>query len=489
MIKSLILSALAAKVALAEEEKVITGTTDNFDKLLADNKEGVLVEFYAPWCGHCKKLAPEYESAAVKLDSEGIKVPLVKIDATVESKLAERFSVGGYPTLKWFVGGNAAEYDGPREADGIVKWIKSMTGPSVIESAPTGDEAFSILYTGKEMTAFEDVAKANRKAASWYFVKDETKSPGVLTIQHKGEAAIITTTDAQAEIEAAFKKSSFPLFGALDGETFSKYMQEGSGMIWTLLPMTADNVQSVVDEKREMMTEIAQEFAGSFSVTWTNTLEFGKVLESMFGATEFPKIIVQSKIGDKKNFIYDGELTKEGITDYVKKVKSGEIKANLKSEEPPTEPQTDPVKIITGKTVESLVFSDTKDVLLEIYAPWCGHCKKLEPEYIKVGKKVQKEGFEDIMTIAKMDGTLNDSPIDSLSWTGFPTLYYIKAGNSEPMKYEGPRDAKGIWKWLKKNHSQAELIKEKIAAKVAAKADAGDAAAAEPKVDDAKTDL
>merc|ERR1712194_140575 len=131
---------------------------------------------------------------------------------------------------------------------------------------------------------------------------------------------------------------------------------------------------------------------------WTNTLEFGKVLESMFGATEFPKIIVQSKIGDKKNFIYDGELTKEGITDYVKKVKSGE-----------------------------------------------------------------------------MDGTLNDSPIDSLSWTGFPTLYYIKAGNSEPMKYEGPRDAKGIWKWLKKNHSQAELIKEKIAAKVAAKADAGDA--------------
>merc|ERR1712085_202496 len=437
--------------------------------LLSFSFIGVLVEFYAPWCGHCKKLAPEYESAAVKLDSEGIKVPLVKIDATVESKLAERFSVGGYPTLKWFVGGNAAEYDGPREADGIVKWIKSMTGPSVIESAPTGDEAFSILYTGKEMTAFEDVAKANRKAASWYFVKDETKSPGVLTIQHKGEAAIITTTDAQAEIEAAFKKSSFPLFGALDGETFSKYMQEGSGMIWTLLPMTADTVSSVVEEKRSMMTEIAKEMSGSFTVTWTNTVEFGKVLESMFGLTEFPKIVVQTKVGDKKNFIYNGELTKDAIIDYVKKVQSGEIKPDLKSEEPPAEPQTDPVKVVTGKTIETLVFDAKKDVLLEVYAPWCGHCKKIEPEYIKVGKKVQKEGFEDILTIAKMDGTLNDSPVDSISWSGFPTLYYIKAGSTEPMKYEGPRDAKGIWKWLKKNHSQAEMIKEKIAAKLAAK--------------------
>jgi len=470
MLKTLILGAFAAKAARAEEA-VITGTEANFDDLIKTNKNGVLVEFYAPWCGHCKKIAPEYESAAQKLKSEGIEIPLVKVDATVESKIAERFSVGGYPTLKWFVGGNAAEYDGPREADGIVKWIKSMTGAAVTESAPTGDEVFSVTFTGKDLTAFEEVAKANRKAAAWHFVKSD--KAGELVISHTGEEPIKVTTDSQTEMETAFKKNSFPLFGALDGETFSKYMQEGSGMIWTLLPMTADTVSSVVEEKRSMMTEIAKEMSGSFTVTWTNTVEFGKVLESMFGLTEFPKIVVQTKVGDKKNFIYNGELTKDAILEYVKKVQSGEIKPDLKSEEPPAEPQTDPVKVVTGKTVETLVFDAKKDVLLEVYAPWCGHCKKIEPEYIKVGKKVQKEGFEDILTIAKMDGTLNDSPVDSISWSGFPTLYYIKAGSTEPTKYEGPRDAKGIWKWLKKNHSQAEMIKEKIAAKLAAKKEEG----------------
>merc|ERR1711972_311583 len=113
-------------------------------------------------------------------------------------------------------------------------------------------------------------------------------------------------------------------------------------------------------------------------------------------------------------------------------------------EDAPTEPQADPVKVIVGKTLQEKVFTADKDVLLEVYAPWCGHCKKLEPEYVKVGKKVEAEGFSDKLVIAKMDGTLNDSPVDSITWSGFPTIYYVKAGSSEPMKYDGPREAKGI---------------------------------------------
>merc|ERR1719347_360045 len=82
-----------------------------------------------------------------------------------------------------------------------------------------------------------------------------------------------------------------------------------------------------------------------------------------------------------------------------------------------------------------MVFQEKKDVLLEVYAPWCGHCKKLEPEYEKLAKKVTKD-IDDYVVIAKMDGTANDSPTDDIDWSGFPTLKYIKAGSkkSKPTK-------------------------------------------------------
>ena len=66
--------------------------SDNFDRLTA--KGTWLVEFYAPWCGHCKRLAPTYEKVASSLEGT---VHVAKCDATVERGLAARFPVAGYP--------------------------------------------------------------------------------------------------------------------------------------------------------------------------------------------------------------------------------------------------------------------------------------------------------------------------------------------------------------------------------------------------------
>ena len=91
--------------------------------------EIALVEFYAPWCGHCKKLAPEYEKAAKILKRNDPSIPLIKVDCTVETAVCGDQGVSGYPTLKIFKNGVASEYNGPLEAGGIVKHMKLKASP------------------------------------------------------------------------------------------------------------------------------------------------------------------------------------------------------------------------------------------------------------------------------------------------------------------------------------------------------------------------
>merc|ERR1719262_873086 len=110
------------------EELVATLTNENFDGFIRSNSK-VLVQFYAPWCGHCKKLGPEYEWAAEKLKG---RVPLAKVDATVETALSTKYGVKSYPFLKWFEDTRDTLYDGARTTDAIVEYAEAMIVPPVV---------------------------------------------------------------------------------------------------------------------------------------------------------------------------------------------------------------------------------------------------------------------------------------------------------------------------------------------------------------------
>lgn len=109
---------------------VIDLIPDNFDKVVLQSSKPALVEFFAPWCGHCKTLAPTYEELGQKFAYAGNKLSIAKVDADEHKTLGRRFGVQGFPTIKWFDGKSdkPEEYNGGRDIDSLASFITDKTG-------------------------------------------------------------------------------------------------------------------------------------------------------------------------------------------------------------------------------------------------------------------------------------------------------------------------------------------------------------------------
>jgi len=119
----------------AEGSDVVVVTEANLETLLAAKGHSLYLDFYAPWCGHCKKLAPTYEKVATELKG---KVVVGKVDCTVETGLSKRFGIKGYPTIKFLNAGNTYEYKGDRTLEDMVAFAE--TGFTKAESTATPEK-------------------------------------------------------------------------------------------------------------------------------------------------------------------------------------------------------------------------------------------------------------------------------------------------------------------------------------------------------------
>uniref|UniRef100_A0A1B6EVY3 protein disulfide-isomerase n=1 Tax=Cuerna arida TaxID=1464854 RepID=A0A1B6EVY3_9HEMI len=461
---------------------VVEYTDDDFEQKIKENiddKKVTLVKFYAEWCGHCKKLKPILDEACDKLKSEP-KVVIAKVECPTTGKdTCERYSVRGYPTLKVFKNDidKPEEYNAPRTKDSIVKYMQKMVLDDIVEikSKDDFDKVIDSSFESIVLGVFESDSKLEKvftEIASEFRLKYTFLISKTDFVQHmfpdaKDDIFIIHPKHLHLKFEDNFVKHDPNKFKSIKSFIEEKIHpkiahrhSDNSNDFKEPLIVAYYDVDYVRNPKgtnyyRNRIYLALRDYDASgakvnYNVAISSREDFPHELADYdLNLNEIkanPVFVVRPKRGAKYVLKdYSKDSLKDALKQFLIDIDNGKVEPFIKSE--PVPENQDSLKVAVAKNFDEMIFNSGKDSFIKFYAPWCGHCKKLEP----VMKNLAEKFADEDVNIVKFDATSNE--VDPrFEVRGYPTLYWVsKNGIIKP--YEGGRELNDFIKFIAKEAS------------------------------------
>uniref|UniRef100_A0A7S4FNS0 protein disulfide-isomerase n=1 Tax=Eutreptiella gymnastica TaxID=73025 RepID=A0A7S4FNS0_9EUGL len=431
-----ILEKQAQAEAEAEESPVEELTDDNFDEVVLDEGKDVLVEFYAPWCGHCKELEPIWKEVAQVFQDEP-DVIVAKMDATVANKVPKKYAVRSFPTIKWFPKDQkyGVEYNYERSKKGLVDFLNEKTGsardmnggllPHVGRVKPLDD----VVLAMEDDDAVDHAALADAIELQMGEVyKGRKEADGV-----KMYAGIVRAMQEESFLDKERERIE------------SEMEEEGVDAAMRKHLQTKANVLKAFGTIRKLNVKGLRALAKEKGIDTSNVVEKADLRRAVqksiaYGADRVPAV---EKAASKAADAIAKELAEAEARAARKaemKRKDEERKARREAE------KNSAVKKLTDRTFNKTVLDESKDVLVEFYAPWCGHCKTLAPIFEEVATELKSN--PDVV-IAKVDATAERKVAQHYEVESFPTLIWFPKDDKEGAPYNGDRTKEALVSFIK----------------------------------------
>ncbi|XP_012485435.1 protein disulfide-isomerase 5-2 [Gossypium raimondii] len=239
---------------LKVDGKVLELDESNFDSAIS-SFDYILVDFYAPWCGHCKRLSPQLDEAAPVLAGLNEPIVLAKVNADKFTRLASKHDIDGYPTLKFFMHGVPMEYNGPRKADLLVQYLKKFVAPDVsilssdsaindfVEAAGT----FFPIYIGFGLneTVISNLAVKYKKKA-WFSVAKDFSDDAMVLYDFDKVPSLVA-------LHPSYKQQSV-FYGPFEDSFLGDFVKQN--LLPLVVPLNHETLKLLKDEERKVVLTI-----------------------------------------------------------------------------------------------------------------------------------------------------------------------------------------------------------------------------------------
>jgi len=358
-------------VGLAVSEEHVHDLTSETFKSGDRLSGGWLIEFYAPWCGHCKRLLPEFEKAAQSVlsleEAQGKRIgSFGKVDCTAHKDPCNTHGVRGYPTIKFFPDGTKSppmDYNGARRADALGAFVQRMSAPPVtvvsseselagfVKAAKMSTELtiFLASYEGGSATApsaYASVAAKRRDRFTFVFAEGLASSESFPSggeaggfrlffinaegVKEESNQPVWESEAATDRLELLLDVYRFPLVSVIGGSNFFELTNAKRRLV-----MIAHRPGDIGEEERSKIKQSA--------LKWRDTFAFGTVDFDQYSAAlktyrisdrQLPAVVV---LGDqpKARLLWQDEnlLTLSALEEGLQRVASGGLKPQKEWEE------------------------------------------------------------------------------------------------------------------------------------------------------------